>query len=49
MIPRRANLSYYEDSPFKNIFDSGDDQALPNLTGLDHDTFSKLLDIYHPQ
>ena len=47
-IPRRANLSYYEDSPFKNIFDSGDDQALLNLTGLDHHTFSKLLGIYQP-
>jgi hypothetical protein len=44
-IPRRANLSYYEDSPFKNIFDSGEDQALPNLTGLDHHTFNKLIGI----
>jgi hypothetical protein len=40
---------YYENSPFKNIFDSGDDQALLNITGLDHGTFSKLFDIYHPQ
>lgn len=33
-----------EDSSFKNIFDSGDDQALLNLnlTGLDHPTFNKL-------
>ena len=46
-VPRVA-LRMYNQSPFKVLFDSKDNQALLNMTGLDHLTFNKLLGLYSP-
>jgi hypothetical protein len=44
----RAALKFYNDSPFKYLYDSGNDQALLNACGVDHEEFSKLLDLFEP-
>ena len=43
------SIRRYGDSPFKSLFESGNDQALLNLTGLDHSTFNELLALFGPQ
>ncbi|KAG7336804.1 DDE superfamily endonuclease [Nitzschia inconspicua] len=45
--PRKALKSYFE-SPFVHLFDSGDDQALLNATGVDHFEFAKVLVLFEP-
>ena len=47
-IPRMS-IRRYGDSPFKFLFESDNDQALLNLTGLDHSTFNELLALFGPQ
>jgi hypothetical protein len=44
----RAALKFYKDSPFKYLYDSGNDQALLNACGVDHEEFSKLLCLFEP-
>ena len=46
-IPREALLNY-EDSAWVKLFNSGNDQALINCTGLDHENFHELLQIFSP-
>ena len=46
-IPRCALRSYFYCS-FRTLYLSGNDQALLNLTGNDHSTFSKLLSRFKP-
>lgn len=45
--PRRA-VKHYNDSPFKFLFESKDDQALLNATGVDHLEFGRLLSKFAP-
>ena len=42
-IPRIA-LRMYKSSPFHYLYDSGNNQALLNCTGFDHEKFKNLLD-----
>jgi hypothetical protein len=44
----RASLNYYRDSSFKYLFDTGNEQALLNATGVDHPEFDKLLALFKP-
>ena len=46
-IPR-SSLRLYCQSPFRFLFDSGNDQALINATGLDHEVFNDLLRLFEP-
>ena len=46
-IPRCA-LRRYHDSPFRFLFNSGNDQALLNITGVDQRVFRQLLAIFQP-
>ena len=46
-IPRCA-VRRHADSPFKFLFDSGDDQALLNVTAVDHRVFRELLVAFEP-
>ena len=46
-IPRCA-LRKYEFSPFKYLYDSGNDQALMNMTGLTHARFNEIIALYTP-
>ena len=46
-IPRCA-LRRYHDSPFRFLFDRGNDQALINITGLDQRVFRQLLLLFRP-
>ena len=39
----RASVQFYEQSPFRYIFLSGDEQALLNACGVDHKVFDELL------
>ena len=41
---RRGALLKHDESPFKKLFDSGQDDALIAVTGFDHATFDKLLE-----
>ncbi|KAG7346001.1 DDE superfamily endonuclease [Nitzschia inconspicua] len=45
--PRQSSKSYYE-SPFVHLFESGDDQALLDATGVDHFEFEKILSLFEP-
>jgi hypothetical protein len=47
IIPRAA-LQLPEDSAFQKLFNSKNDQALITFTGLDHSTFSWLLEKFQP-
>ena len=38
----------YSESPFKYLYDSKNDQALLNATGVDHREFSRLLSVFGP-
>jgi hypothetical protein len=44
----RAALKFYNNSPFKYLYNSGNDQALLNACGVDHEEFSKLLELFEP-
>ena len=44
----RASVGYYEQSPFKYIYLSGDEQALLNACGVDHKVFNELLQLFEP-
>ena len=44
----RISLRPYVESPFKYLLDSGNDQALLNATGVDHEEFMRLLDLFQP-
>eukprot|EP00980_Cylindrotheca_fusiformis_P019176 scaffold6507_cov90-Cylindrotheca_fusiformis.AAC.4 len=44
----RVTLKSYNESAFKHLFDSGNDQALINATGVDHLEFGRLLQIFEP-
>jgi hypothetical protein len=44
----RASLKYYLDSPFKHLFDTGNEQALLNATGVDREEFNRLLTVFKP-
>ena len=46
-IPRSALRPHCE-SPFRYLFNSGNDQGLINATGLDFEVFNELLTIFHP-
>ena len=46
-VPRCALLPYHASS-FEYIFISGNNQALINATGHDHDSFDKLLHLFRP-
>lgn len=46
-IPR-CSIRHYNESSFKYLYDSRNDQALLNLTGLDHASFNELLELYKP-
>ena len=42
----RISLRLYKDSPFHYLYDSGNDQALLNCTGYNHQKFSVLLNFF---
>ena len=44
----RCSIRKYKHSPFKYMYDSKNEQALLNTTGLDHRTFQELLILYEP-
>ena len=44
----RVSLKYYPASPFKYLYDSGNDQALLNATGVDHAEFTRILEKFQP-
>jgi hypothetical protein len=44
----RASLRSFAESPFKHLFDNGNEQSLINATGVDHAEFNKLLDLFKP-
>ena len=44
----RGSLCNYKESPFMRLYASKIDQALINATGLDHETFGELLDLFEP-
>ena len=44
----RASVQFYEQSPFRYIFLSGDEQALLNACGVDHKVFDELLQRFQP-
>ena len=46
-IPR-SSLRPYCQSPFRFLFDSGNNQALINATGLNHEVFNDLLRLFEP-
>ena len=46
-IPRTA-IKYWWESPWLYMYQSGDDQALLNMTGVDHHGFNKLLEVFQP-
>ena len=46
-IPREA-LKFWNSSPWLFMFKSGNDQALANMTGIDHRAFRLLLDVFEP-
>ena len=46
-IPRCA-VKTFADSPFKYLYDSGDNQALMNVTAVDHQVFRELLAVFEP-
>ena len=46
-IPRIA-LKNYNQSAFRFLFDSGNDQALINCCAVDHKVFAELLEIFSP-
>jgi hypothetical protein len=41
-------LKYFHESSFKHLFDTGNEQALLNATGVDHEEFNKLLALFKP-
>jgi hypothetical protein len=43
-----ASLKCYLDSSFKHLFDTGNEQALLNATGVDHEEFNRLLAVFKP-
>ena len=47
-IPRTA-LLHYGESPFHHLYNSGDNQALLNMTGLNYQAFAKLLHFFIPK
>ena len=44
----RISLRRYEESPFHYLYESKNDQALLNATGVDHEEFGKLLHKFKP-
>ena len=44
----RSCLRGYEDSPFKHLYNSGNDQGLLNATGVDQVEFHRLLSRFRP-
>ena len=44
----RIAIQYYEQSSFKYLFLSGDEQALLNACGVDHKVFDELLAVFQP-
>jgi hypothetical protein len=46
-IPR-CSIRHYNESAFKYLHNSNNDQGLLNLTGLDHASFNELLGLYKP-
>jgi hypothetical protein len=44
----RVALKRFVESPFKHLFDSGNEQALLNATGVDHVEFNRLLGLFKP-
>jgi DDE superfamily endonuclease len=44
----RISLKSYSESPFKYLYDSGNDQSLLNACGVDHQEFTRLLQIFQP-
>ena len=44
----RIAIKYYAQSPFVYLFDSGDEQALLNCCGVDHNMFRRLHQLFEP-
>ena len=44
----RIAIRFYSDSPFKYLYEAGNDQALLNACGVDHKEFEKLLQVFVP-
>jgi hypothetical protein len=47
LYPIRS-VRMYSESPFKYLYDSKNDQALLNATGVDHREFSRLVSVFGP-